>query len=180
MARSRRDTEAGVFHITGHSVWASRLYDDDHDRLDYLRELTRVIAELGWRCLAYCLMTNHVHLLLEVDEGTLPSGMQALNTRYACRFNQRKKLRGHVFGGRYGSNRIDTPDYLLAAFAYIVNNPIEAGLCSSPLDWPWSSYAATVGLAEPPSFLARERLLSLVGPHREAAMRSLRSIAERP
>lgn len=179
MARARRDTAAGIFHVTGHSVWASQLFRDDIDRLAYLRELPRVIAAFEWSCLGYCLMTSHVHLLFEVPADTLAEGMQQLHTRYACQFNQRYELRGHVFGGRYGANRIDTDAHLLSAFAYVMRNPVEAGLCSRPEEWAWSSYAATIGLAPAPSFVDTQRILSLLGAERGSALRRLREYVER-
>jgi putative transposase len=178
MARPPRDTAAGIFHVTGHSVWTAPLFRDDVDRVEYLRQLARTTTEFKWTCLSYCLLTNHVHLLLEVGKGALPAGMQQLHTTYACRYNQRHELRGHVFGARYGASRIDTDAYLLAAFAYVARNPVEAGLCASPAAWPWSSYPATLGLREPTSFVRHERLLSLLSSRREVALRRLRTLVE--
>lgn len=76
-----------------------------------------------------------------------------MNLAYARHHNRRYGLRGHVQFRRYGSRRIDDENDLLRVFAYIANNPVEAGLCKSPADWPWSSYAATIGLAEMPTFI---------------------------
>ena len=100
----------------------------------------------AWRI---CLMRTHYHLILSVEDGVLPRGMHALNFRYACAFNQRHDSRGHVQAARYGSRRIEDDDALMYAFRYVARNPVEAGLCADPADWPWSSYAATIGKAEP-------------------------------
>jgi REP-associated tyrosine transposase len=178
VARRRRDTSAGVFHVTGHSVWTADLFRDDLDRLAMLGELASAVAAASWTCLVFCLMTTHYHLILDVDSGTLPAGMRQLNTRYACRFNARHRLRGHVFGSRYGSSRLETDAHLLAAFAYVARNPVEANLCSSPLDWHWSSYAGTVGLGEPQTFVDGGRLIRMFGGTREVAIARLRAFVE--
>ncbi|HZD87831.1 MAG TPA: hypothetical protein VE088_07490, partial [Gaiellaceae bacterium] len=89
MARRNRDVAPGVFHVWAHSVRDEALFRDDLDRMAFLRELARAGAKAGWRCIAYCLMDTHYHLILEVDAGVLPDGMHSLNFRYACWFNQR-------------------------------------------------------------------------------------------
>jgi putative transposase len=177
--RERRDTAAGLVHITCHSVWTSVLFHDDVDRLDFLRESARVVRGAAWMCISYCLMNNHAHFILEVGENTLADGMQELCTRYACRFNSRHGLRGHVFGRRYGSRRINSDAHLLAAYAYIARNPAEAGLCDSPADGEWSSYRATIGLAEPASFVDDGRVLRYFGGTREQAVARLRTYVEK-
>ncbi len=178
MPREHRDTAAGLFHITCHSVWTAELFRDDLDRLDFLRELAVTCADFAWTCLAYCLMTTHFHLILEVGDETLAAGMQQLNTRFACRFNRRHRLRGHVFGDRYDSRRLATDAHLVAAFAYDARNPVEAGACDSPEDWQWSSYAAIVGLAEAASFLDPGRILRFFGGSRDTAIVRLRAYVE--
>lgn len=169
---------AGLFHITCHSVWTTDLFRDDVDRLALLGEVATIVAGPAWTCLAFCLMTTHYHLILEVGEGTLPTGMKRVNSRYACRYNSRHRLRGHVFGGRYGSRRLATDGHLLATFAYVARNPVEAGLCRSPTEWPWSSYAGTVGLGEPQSFVDASRVICSFGGTREIAIARLRAYVE--
>lgn len=155
-----RDVSAGTFHIYTHCVWAAReLYRDDVDRLEFLRHLSRATARERWKCIAYCLMTSHYHLIVEVDDGVLPRAMHALNLAYAAQFNRRHGLRGHVQFRRYGARRLVDGLDVLNAFAYVVRNPVEAALCQGPADWPWSSYAGTVGLGEPTSFVDTGPLL---------------------
>jgi hypothetical protein len=178
MARAPRDVAAGLFHVTCHSVWTSELFRDDLDRVEFLRELAAVVRRFTWTCVGYCLMGTHVHLILEVGSGTLADGMQELNTRYACRFNRRHGLRGHVFGGRYGSNRIHDDAQLFATFKYDMKNPEKAGLCESAADWPWSSYRGTIGIGELASFVDPAPVLRLFGGSRETACARLREYVE--
>ncbi len=160
MPHQPRDIAAGTFHVFTHCVWAAEShFRDDTDRVDFLRELARVTPQTTWKCIAFCLMTTHYHLIVEVEEGVLPKAMHALNLSYARNFNRRHALRGHVQFRRYGSRRIHDDDDLLGAFKYVVRNPVEAGLCATPAEWPWSSYAGTVGLRKPHSFVDSAPLL---------------------
>lgn len=149
MGRKRRDRAAGVFHVYTHCVWASKmLYRDDVDRSTFLRHLARVTEVVGWTCMAYCLMTSHYHLLLEVGDDVLPAGMHRLNLAHARDFNRRHRQRGHLQFAPYGADRIVDDGHLLDRFAYVVLNPVEAGICGTPEDWPWSSYSETIGSSE--------------------------------
>jgi putative transposase len=126
---------------------------------------------MRWRCLAYCLMDNHLHLVLETPHGNLSRGMQRLHGGYAQAFNNRHDRVGHVFQGRYGAGLIESTEQLLAAVAYVARNPVEAGLCTRPEEWPWSSFRAVVEPhARSPDWLDVQRLLSHFGPPSETAV----------
>jgi REP-associated tyrosine transposase len=171
---------AGVFHVYTHSVWASNaLFVDDLDRMTFLRELARAGAKVGWQCVGYCLMRSHYHLILVVDDNALPVGMHSLNFRYACAFNSRHGSKGHVFGARYDSRRTRDTDHLLTVYRYVMRNPVEAGLCVSPEEWTWSSYAAAIGLAKRASFVDETIMFDAVGGDtRDAAVARLRRLVE--
>jgi REP-associated tyrosine transposase len=181
MARRPRDTDAGTFHVYVHSVWAAdALFRDDEDRLMFLRELARATARVGWTCIAFCLMTTHYHLIVDVDSGALPKGMHSLAFRYAMWFNDRHAMKGHVQGRRYGARRIvDEPD-LLNVYKYVARNPVEAMLCTSPAEWPWSSYAAAVGLAPAQPLADPTSVLGCFEGPLELARAALRRHVEEP
>ncbi len=150
---------------------------DDHDRVSYLSLLKREIARQRWRCLTYCLMDNHVHLLLETPEANLASGMRRLHGFYAQRFNRRHRRSGHLFGSRYGSVRVEDDAQLWMTIGYIARNPVAAGLVASAEEWRWGSHAAIVGDGQPP-WLDRGRLWwYLAGLGGEAAERYLECVA---
>jgi putative transposase len=144
----------------------------------FLRELARVTATNGWSCIGFCLMTTHYHLLLEVGDGALPTGMQSLNFRFAINFNQRHRMRGHVQFERYGSKRIVDDEHLSTTYRYTMRNPLEAGLCESASTWRWSSFAGTIGLAPPQPFIDDTRVLGCFGAPRELAAARLRAFVE--
>lgn len=146
--------------------------------MGFIRELARATAAAEWRCLAYCLMGTHYHLLLDVDAEAMPRGMHSLNFRYAMAFNSRHQMRGHVHGTRYNAFRIEGDADLLSRFKYVALNPVEAGLCASPATWRWSSYAATVGLVMPQPFVTDDLVLSCLNGPREVAIGRLRAYVE--
>jgi REP element-mobilizing transposase RayT len=143
MPRRQRHEEAGAVHnIYARGVDRCAIFRDDQDRLEYLDLLGYVVRKWKWQCLAYCLMTNHIHLLIRTPEPNMGHGMQHLHSFYALDFNRKYDRVGHLFQDRYGSNRIRTPGRLRMAFDYITANPVTAGLCKDPADWRWSSHAA--------------------------------------
>jgi REP-associated tyrosine transposase len=116
------------------------IFVDDEDCERYLRLLRGVAAKFRWHCLAYCLMPNHVHLLIETTEPNLGRGMHSLHGLYAQTFNERFARVGHLFQSRFGSRIVHDDLGLMRVAGYIETNPVVASLCSSPEDWEWSSY----------------------------------------
>lgn len=155
----RVEVEGGVHHVFARGDNRRLIYLDDADRRLYLSMLGHVVHAKGWHCLAYCLMPNHVHLLVETPQPNLASGMQRLQSAYAQIFNRRHGGCGHVFQGRYGSVHVQSDQQLWAVVAYIARNPVEAGLCGHPGEWAWSSHHAVLG-GPAPSWLAVPRLLA--------------------
>jgi putative transposase len=170
MPRSPRILVAGGFyHVTARGNRRARIYEDDRDHERYLEGLSIVVPQLDWRLHTYCLMPNHVHLVVETPAENLSEGIQLLNGGYAQWFNRRHDLDGHVFQGRFNAKLITGEAYLDEVSRYVVNNPCRAGLCASPAQWRWSSYRAFVGKAASPPFLTVDWLLARYGDRRELA-----------
>jgi REP-associated tyrosine transposase len=129
------------------------MFRDDIDRTDFCNRLARTVKDKRWRCNAFCLMTTHYHLIVDVAEDELQAAMQWLNGTYAQRFNRRHGRWGHLNGDRYACSLIETDQHMLRAFRYIALNPVVAGLCERPQDWPWSSYRGTAGYTRKFSFI---------------------------
>ena len=90
--------------------------------------------------LAYCLMTNHFHLLITTPAPNLSVGMHHLNGEYAKYFNERHSFDGHLFERRFESRLVESEEYFADALCYIAFNPVKAGLCAHPREWRWSSF----------------------------------------
>ena len=155
--RPREEEDGAIHHVYARGNRAVEIFLDDVDRRRYLRLLGDAVGRHGWRCLAYCLMTNHVHLAIETPRANLGSGLQLLRGAYARWFNLRHRLTGHLFQGRYGATRIGDDVQLITTLRYIEDNPVHAGLVAQPAQWSWSS-------ARPPapSWLAADRRRALV------------------
>jgi putative transposase len=162
MARQPREEAEGTHHVYARGNNRERIFRDDQDRGDYLRMLARVTIRMRWRLLAYCLMDNHVHLLVETREPNLGAGMRRLHSLYARTFNDRHRRSGHLFQGRYGSRLIESDEQLWATVAYIARNPVNAGICDSPERHRWSSHRL-VTRGEAPRWLDVRRLLEHFG-----------------
>ena len=140
---------------------------DDVDR--FLALLADVVIRGTWRCLAYCLMPNHYHLVVDTPGANVSAAMHRLNGSYAQWFNRRHAVTGHLFEDRFYSDAVESTAHLLELARYVVLNPERAALCRRPSDWRWSSYRATVGLDRVPAFLASDDLLSYFGRTRASA-----------
>lgn len=128
----------GFFHVTARGVDGAAIVRGEQDCRSYVSLLARTIRRYEWTCFAYCLMTNHVHLVVESGQPGLSAGVQYLHGTYALAFNRRHGRRGHLFGARFASWVIDTERHLWRACRYVYANPVRAGLCDRPQDWPWS------------------------------------------
>ena len=175
MARPLRiEYEGALYHVTSRGNARERIFLSDSDRRIFLDALAEVIGRFGWICHAYCLMSNHYHLLIETPLPNLSKGMQLLNGVYTQRFNRAACRSGHVFEGRFKVILVERESYLLELARYVVLNPVRAKMVRSAKDWPWSSYRATAGLSEAPEFLTIDWILSQFGDGRVSATRTYR------
>lgn len=167
-----------LYHVTGNATDRWRLFVDDVDREHFLSVFTEVLRKYEWTCLGFALMGTHDHLLFRTKHANIAAGMQELNSRYAVGFNRRHARLGHLFRARYGSVVVEEAGHLLWCIRYIARNPVEAGLCASPCDWPWSSYPGVVGAGKRWPVVAEDEVLGLFGRDRELACAQLRDFVE--
>jgi putative transposase len=142
----RSDLPDGFFHVTARGVDGTWIVRGDDDRRIFFLRLADVISRFDWVEHALCLMNTHYHLVLEATRLALSTGMKRLNGLYAQGFNERYERKGHLFGDRFWAGVIESEDYLEAACSYVIWNPVRAGLCDAPEDWPWSRSRYGFGL----------------------------------
>lgn len=170
MSRPLRIEFAGaLYHVTSRGDGQKDIYLDDQDRMDYLSILSSVCRRFNWTIHAYCLMSNHYHLLIETPDGNLSQGMRQLNGVYTQHFNRNHSRVGHLFQGRYKAIIVQKEAYLLELSRYIVLNPVRACMVRTAKNWPWSSYRATSDEVPPPEWLDTEWLLSNFAKRRKLA-----------
>jgi putative transposase len=158
-----------IFHGTSRGTGQQDIFLDDDDREHFLELLGKCVDRYDWILLAYVLMTNHFHLVLQLTCETLSLGFKWLNGQYADYFNRRHTRVGHLIQGRPHAPLIEDGDYFLNVLRYAVLNPVRANIVAKPEDYRWSSHRAVLGLAEAPKWLAVDDVLSNFAPQREIA-----------
>lgn len=146
MGRPPREEIVGLpFHVWARRVDRWPLFVDQDDYLRYVALLAQTVERFGWILLSFCLMPNHVHLLVELREPNLRWGMHRLHGMYVRWFNDRHGRSGRLFEHRYEAKLVEDEMYFLTLVQYIEHNPVKPGLCDSPSEWPWSSRGMTAG-----------------------------------
>jgi putative transposase len=151
----------GVYHVNTVGAGNIDIFLDVEDRERFIRILGYLPEKYGWRCHLFCLMTTHYHLVVTTPEPNIAALLHVLNGLYARTFNKRHGRKGHLFGARYHAEHVVREEHAIAICSYVPLNPCRAGLCALPEAWPWSSYAATLGLKKPPWFLDDQWVLDL-------------------
>ena len=133
---------SGMYHVTARGVDGCPIARDRDDGRFILWLLGDAEARGLWVCDTFCVMPNHFHLLVETELERLAKGIHRLSGIHAQRFNRRHGRTGHLFGDRYAARVVESDRHLEGARAYVLANPVRAGLCRSPEEWPWSGSRA--------------------------------------
>jgi putative transposase len=163
MARKPRiHHPGGFYHIILRGNGGQDIFLADTDRYRLLLLLQEGTCRFGYRVHAFCLMTNHLHLVLQAGNIPLSRGLQNLSFRYTRWVNRREKRTGHLFQGRYKAVLIDGDSYLLELVRYIHLNPLRAGMVQNPEEYPWTSHPVYLG-RDDLAWLTTEDLLGQFG-----------------
>lgn len=166
-----RDYAAGLHHVWVNATGLWAYFMDEADRRTWIDLLAEVAERHDWSVIAFCQMTTHVHMILDVPDRSLPLGMQYLNREYGRIFNLRHDRAGNLVRKRYGSRRIQDDADLLGTYLYVVLNPVEEGMCERAEDWRWSSYPTTLGLTSDFAFVNAALVLAELGGSVDALRR---------
>jgi REP-associated tyrosine transposase len=179
MARPLRiEYDGALYHVTSRGNNRRAIFRDDKDRESFLNTLAQVTARFHWICHAYCLMSNHYHLVIETPDGNLSKGMRQLNGVYTQAFNKRHRRVGHIFQGRFKGILVQKDSHFLEVCRYVVLNPVRAKSIGHPRQWRWSSYRATAGIAETHRCLAVDEILSHFGQRKASAQEKYREFVQ--
>jgi putative transposase len=143
---ARALVDNGVYHLLNRGNRRQVVFNDHGDYRAFI-ELIRVSKEkYGIHLLAYCLMPNHFHLVVQPERGAmLSSCMQWLMTSHVRYYHTKRRSSGHIWQGRYKSFIIQRDEHLLTVLRYVERNPVRAGLVSAAADWTWSSHLERCG-----------------------------------
>ncbi len=135
----RRKSITDVYHVIIRGNGQQLIFEDDYDRFYFLKIVKRYREEMGFELVAFCLMDNHVHLLINDLNQELDLIMKRIECSYSYYFNDKYERTGHLFQDRYKSEPVEIEKYYLTVIKYIHKNPEKAGICKSS-DYRWSSY----------------------------------------
>lgn len=172
----RRDAPGAVHHVWARGIDGRAIFLDDSDRHDLLERLARILPESGMPCFAWALMSNHLHLVVQTGPVPLSTVMKRIQTGFAMRFNGRSERAGYLFQGRFGSRIVCDDGDLLRAIAYVLRNPLAAGLVndlSGLASYDWCNFGALLGRRDPLPFESTSAALQLLGPEPQAARQRL-------
>lgn len=142
MSRSARKRSAtGVYHVMLRGINRQEIFKDDEDYRRFLRTLTDCKHISGFDLYAYCLMPNHIHLLIREKGEPLELIVKRIGSRFVWWYNLKYERVGHLFQDRYKSEPVEDDSYFLTVLRYIMQNPMKAGMEETLGSWPWSSYA---------------------------------------
>lgn len=173
-----RDRRPGFHHVGVNASGPAPYFRDEVDHIDWIRRLVRVVDRQGWTCLAFVQLTTHWHALFEVKDDSLSRGMHWLNSEYSHAFNARHGRVGYLVRDRFWSRRKEDESAVLEAYRYVVNNPVRAGIVERAEDWPWSSFATTLGVSTAFPFVDASRILSTLGGSEQSARARLRTFVD--
>jgi putative transposase len=172
MARPLRLTYDGaVYHVTARGIERGRLFQGDQDRERYLFYLAESLRLYAVRLYLFCLMTNHVHLVLETPRGNISQFMQRFHTAYTVWFNRRRQRSGHLFEGRFGASLVTEDEYILKLSRYVHLNPVFVSAYADKTrrerllrfrSYVWSSYPSYAGLRVPLDYVTDGPVLAMM------------------
>ena len=175
MARkSRIHFPGAVYHVILRGNAGQPVFFDDLDRFRFYHFLQYVVEKFGCRVHGFCLMTNHIHLVLQTGNIPLSQIMQNLSLRYTKWINHAQSRTGHVFQGRYKALLLDADAYLMEIVRYIHLNPVRAGMVPLPEAYPWSGHHGYLGKEVLP-WLTTDLVLSMLSPNIQKARQTYAS-----
>lgn len=146
--QARRKSGSGIYHIMLRGINKQVIFEDEEDNIKFLETLKKYKAISGYKIFAYCLMSNHVHLLLKVEKEDIDLIIKRIASSYVYWYNWKYKRNGHLFQDRFKSEPVENDSYFLTVVRYIHQNPLKAGVCKSIDGYNFSSYNEYVKKAD--------------------------------
>jgi len=168
----RKKSKSGYYHIMLRGNELKNIFLDDNDRLRFLEILGKKKEGKEFYLHAFCLMDNHVHLLISEGTEDIAKVMKRVNVSYVQYFNKKYRRIGHLFQDRYNSEAVEDDKYVMALMRYILRNPVKAGLVRKAREYKWSSYGSYINEHDYfRSIVDLEPVLELFSNRKEAAQK---------
>lgn len=166
--KAREQSKSGIYHIIMRGINRQTIFEDEEDRTQFLQALRKYKDKSGYKVYAYCIMGNHVHLLLAIGTEPLEQVMRRLCGRYVYWYNRKYQRIGNLFQDRFKSEPVQDEKYVQIVQRYIHQNPVKAGLVNKVEEYKWSSYNEYINQA---SLVDIDFLLEMMSREREKAIR---------
>jgi REP element-mobilizing transposase RayT len=177
---ARGKSKSGIYHIIIRGANRQEIFHDKQDNLRFLEILERFKEKTEIKIHGWCLMNNHIHLLMEEGNEELATTMKRIGVSFVGYYHLKYDTTGHLFQDRYKSENVESEEYLITVIRYIHQNPVKAGLVSMPQEWKWSSCAEYYG--EKPyqeGLLDGELILKLFSDDKYVAIKKFREFNEK-
>lgn len=181
--QARRHAESGIYHVMLRGINRQQIFEDEEDNQKFLWILKECKEISEFKLLAFCLLGNHVHLLVKEGKEPLEQVFKRLGGRFVYWYNVKYQRVGHLFQDRFKSEPVDSDAYLLTVIRYIHQNPVKAGLCEKPEDYPYSSWKEYLSQPELADVAFTETLIereALLAFHRQLGNENCLDIADKP
>ena len=143
--QARSKSKTGIYHIMLRGINRQTIFEDDKDFIKFIEILERSKEKSEFKLYGYCLMGNHVHLLLGEGKESLSIAIQRICSSFVYWYNSRYDRYGHLFQERFKSEAVESDLYFMTVLRYIHQNPIKAGITNSVTGYRWSSYHEYIG-----------------------------------
>lgn len=157
---ARKKSKSGIYHVILRGINKQRIFEEEEDYHKFLEVLKEYKAVCGYEIFAYCLMSNHVHILIRPGKEDMDQIFRRIGARFVYWYNLKYKRAGHLFQDRYKSETVEDDRYFLTVVRYIHQNPVKADLCKTPTEYPYSSYASYF---DDSGLIDSEPVMSLLG-----------------
>ncbi|MCA1031373.1 transposase [Bacillus timonensis] len=173
---ARRKSNTKVYHIILRGVNRQTIFEEPEDAHMFLRTLKKFKEQCGYKIFAYCLMDNHIHLLIKEESEDLGITMRRIGASFVYWYNLKYDRIGHLFQDRYKSEPVEDVKYLVNVLRYIHQNPIKAGIVKNVSDYQWSSYSEYTG---PCNLIDRDFILGIFHREQNKALSSFKNFHQR-
>ncbi len=167
--KARSKSESGIYHIMMRGINRQIIFNEDDDYHRFLQALNHYKEISGYQIYAYCLMNNHIHLLIKVEYEPLAQIMRRICGKFVYWYNKKYDRTGYLFQDRFKSEPVESDPYLLTVIRYIHQNPLKAGLVEKLEHYPWSSYHAYI---RQDSFVDQDFVLKIFDDNREKSLKA--------
>lgn len=138
--QARKKSKSGIYHIMLRGINRQTIFKDEKDKQKFLKTIERYKEIGNYKLYSYCLMDNHIHLLIKEISESISDSIKRISSSYVYWYNRKYERCGHLFGERFKSETVDSEKYFLTVLRYIHQNPVIAGICKSAEEYKWSSY----------------------------------------